>query len=78
MAPPPIPAIRPRTKWTATWVNVRAGPAITTAVLQILKPGQAVEVGDPSDGWWVVQRDGRRVGYVANAVLRDQPIEPER
>jgi hypothetical protein len=78
MAPPLLPSIRPHTKWTATWVNVRAGRAITTAVLKILQPGQAVEVGDQSDGWWAVQRDGRGLGYISGAVLRDEPAEPGR
>jgi len=77
MAPPVLPAIRPHTKWTATWGNVRAGPAITAAVIQVLQPGQPVDVGDRSNGWWAVQRDGRRVGYIANAVLRDEPTVPK-
>ena len=67
---PRVPRVQ--TKWTSTWVNVRQGQGGNTAVVEILKPGQPVEVSNLQGGWWSVQRDGRHIGYVANALLRDE------
>jgi hypothetical protein len=76
IAPRGAPFLGTQAKWTSTWVNVRRSEGTKAPVTEILNPGQRVEVGNLRAGWWSVWRDGRRVGYVANLVLRDQP--PER
>ncbi len=61
-----------RTKWTSTWVNVREGRGTDTRVVQVIDPGQRVEVDSLQGRWWVVYIDGKPIGYVANSVLRDE------
>ncbi len=60
------------TKWTSTWVNVREGRGTDTRILQILDPSQPVEVASLQGRWWGLYIDGKRIGYVANSVLRDE------
>lgn len=73
--PPSAPGVMPYTRWvTSMWVNVREGPADSTPVVAVLRPGQRVEAGAPTrDGWQMVYVDGRRVGYVARSLLTSQP-----
>lgn len=73
--PPPTVALM-ETRWTSTWVNVREGPAIDAPILQILSPGQRVEVADRQGGWCLTYRDGQRIGYIANSVLLAMPPDP--
>ena len=77
------PAMTPRTtgpsteaKWTSTWVNVREGRGANTRVVRILDPGQRIEVNNLQGRWWVVYRDGKRIGYVANSVVRNESPSP--
>jgi uncharacterized protein YgiM (DUF1202 family) len=55
-------------------VNVRRGA--TTRVVQILNPGQQVEVTNLQGRWWAVYKDGQRIGFVANSVLRNEAPDP--
>ncbi len=71
---PPDPSTE--TKWTSTWVNVREGRGTNTGVVQILDPGQRLEVNNLQGRWWVAYLDGRRIGYVANSVLRSKSPSP--
>ncbi len=59
-------------KWTSTWVNVREERGTNTRVVQVIDPGQRVEVDSLQGRWWVVYIDGKPIGYVANSVLRDE------
>ena len=61
-----------QTKWTSTWVNVREGRGSDTRIVQILDPRQPVEVASLQGRWWDLYIDGKPIGYVANAVLRDE------
>jgi RNA polymerase subunit RPABC4/transcription elongation factor Spt4 len=69
----PAGAVR---KWTLDWANVREGRALGTAVVHVLRPGEAVLVADRQAGWWAVYQDSRVLGYVAGSVLSDQPPGP--
>ncbi len=76
--PPPAAAreetsVRPTTRWTATWVNVRRDPMPNAPVEQQLNPGVRVEVGAFESGFWEVYLEGRRLGYVANSLLLREP-----
>ncbi len=73
------PAATPRatgpstqTKWTSTWVNVREGRGTNTRVVQVIDPGQRVEVDSLQGRWWGLYIDGKRIGYVANSVLQNE------
>jgi hypothetical protein len=77
VAPPPIATPRTtgpstQTKWISTWVNVREGRGTDTPIVQILSPGQPVEVGSLQGRWWDLYIDGERVGYVHNSVLQNE------
>ncbi len=77
VAPPPIATPRTtgpstQTQWTSTWVNVREGRGTDTPIVQILVPGQPVEVGSLQGRWWDLYIDGERVGYVHNSVLQNE------
>jgi uncharacterized protein YgiM (DUF1202 family) len=61
------------TRWTATWVNVRERPGTTSTVVQVLRPGQEVEVLSPNRPWSVVYVNGRLVGYLSVSLLADEP-----
>ena len=61
-----------QTKWTSTWVNVREGRGTDTRIVQILDPGQRVEVDSLQARWWVVYTDGKPIGYIHNSVLQDE------
>lgn len=63
------------TRWTSTWVNVREERNPNSRVLQILRPGQRVEVADLQRGWWVAYMDGEMIGHVARSTLRTEPPE---
>lgn len=63
-------------RWTNTWANVREGRGTDTPVIQILQPGQQIEVTDRQNGWWVAYVDGKAVGYVANPLLDREPPNP--
>ncbi len=65
-----------QTKWTTTWVNVREGRGTDTPVVQVIRPGQRVEVDSLQGRWWGLYVDGERIGYVANSVLQNE--SPER
>lgn len=73
---PPLTVTLMETRWTSTWVNVREEPAVAASVLQILRPGQRVEVAELEGRWWLTYRDGQRIGYIANLVLQMAPPEP--
>ena len=77
VAPPP--AAEPttalantQTKWTSEWANVREGRALTAPILQILTPGQRVEVDSLRARWWLVYLDGQRIGYMHQTVIQDE------
>ncbi len=77
VAPPPVaepttalPSTQ--TKWTSEWANVREGRALTAPILQILTPGQRVEVDSLRVRWWLVYLDGQRIGYVHQTVIQDE------
>ncbi len=61
-----------QTKWTSTWVNVREGRGTDTRVVQVIDPGQRVEVDSLQGRWWGLYIDGKRIGYVANSVLQNE------
>jgi hypothetical protein len=69
-----VPALR--AKWTAEWANIRADRTVESAVVRVLAPGMRVEIGDLTGGWWAVYEHGARVGYIANSVLGDAPVQP--
>ena len=89
VAPPPTDSAAPllvgeptlllpstQTKWTSDWANVREGPALTDSILQILTPGQRIEVDSLRARWWLVYLDGRRIGYVHQTVTQDEaPVD---
>ena len=66
-------SVRPTTRWTADWVNVRSDPRLEAPVVQVLDPGARVEVGRYEAGFWEVYVDRRRLGYVANSLLLREP-----
>jgi ribosomal protein L37E len=71
------PVAPPRlTRWTITWANVRDGRTTESAVIRILRPGEAVSVAEPAGGWWRVYERGQPIGYVAIDLLSTQPPEP--
>ena len=79
-SPPPVaePAdmsVRPTTRWTATWVNVRTDPRPNAPMVLVLNPGVRVEIGSFERGFWEVYVGGRRLGYVANSLLLRDPPE---
>jgi competence protein ComEC len=49
------------------WVNVRAGPASNTAVLEKLEPGEAAELVEVVPGWYKVRLPDGQIGYVSRA-----------
>lgn len=64
------------TRWTRTWVNVRAGRGTDTAVVRVLDPGQPVTVGSKEGAWWSVYVEGHAIGYIANSELLPGPPSP--
>ncbi len=77
VTPPPTATPRTttpstQTKWTSTWVNVREGRGTDTPIVQILDPGQPVEVDSLQGRWWGLYIDGKPIGYVANSVLQNE------
>jgi hypothetical protein len=61
-----------QTKWTSTWVNVREGRGTDTRIVQVIDPGQRVEVDSLQGRWWVVVVDSESIGYIHNSVLQDE------
>jgi hypothetical protein len=61
------------TRWTIEWANVRQGRGLEAAVVRILEPGLPIQVSDRQEGWWAAYLEGRLIGYVAGALLSDQP-----
>ncbi len=55
-------------------VNVRQAPSPKAAIAVKLARGDSVEVDSLSNGWWLVFRDGKRVGYSSESVLEEGPI----
>ena len=56
---------------TAIQANVRAGPSMTGAVLQVLVRGDVVQVLQAENGWLrVARQDGAALGWVHNSVLK--------
>jgi hypothetical protein len=68
----PTTTLSTQTKWTSTWVNVREGRGTNTRVVQVIDPGQRVEVASLQGRWWELYIDGKPIGYVANSVLQDE------
>jgi hypothetical protein len=57
-----------------SFVNLRAWPAENSNIVGVLKPGQLVYAGEVRpDGWQPIYLDGKRVGFVARALLRNLP-----
>ncbi len=77
--PPPVPAAATAAglvrRWTSEWANVRAARDVTSQVVRVLAPNLAVEVSDMRQGWWALYADGALVGYIANSVLRTEPVQ---
>ncbi|GAB6052796.1 hypothetical protein JCM17960_16160 [Magnetospira thiophila] len=59
--------------------NVRAAPDLDTARVGVLPKGARVRVtGKVADRpWYLVERDGARLGYVYASLLREQAPDPE-
>ncbi|MFB3110806.1 MAG: SH3 domain-containing protein [Gemmatimonadales bacterium] len=53
-------------------MNVREGRGTDTPIIQILDPGQPVEVDSLQGRWWGLYIDGKHIGYVANSVLQNE------
>ena len=70
-APRPLP-----TQFARTWVNVRGGRGRAAPAVQVLNPGDPVQVDSLSRGWYRVLIDGRAVGYVHRSNL--DPVSPPR
>ncbi len=70
----PLP--RRALRWANDWANVRTDRGLEYEVVQILRPGDSVEVSDRRLGWWAVHGDGRLIGYVANNLLDTVPPLP--
>ena len=67
-------ALPPRAlRWANDWTNVRADRGLEYEVVQILRPGDSVEVSDRRLGWWAVYLDDRLIGYVVNNLLDTDP-----
>ena len=84
VAPPPVatPSATLRegqTKWTNDWANIREGRGLDTPIVQIISPGQQVEVDSLQGRWWMVMVDGAPIGYVHTSLLQDEePVsEPD-
>lgn len=72
---PPAPMSGLVRRWTGEWANVRAARDVASEVVRVLAPNVAVEVSDIRQGWWAFYADGLLVGYIANSVLRTEPVE---
>jgi DNA-directed RNA polymerase subunit RPC12/RpoP len=70
-----VPAASLVRRWTSEWANVRAARDVTSEVVRVLAPNLAVEVGDMRQGWWALYSGGALVGYIANSVLRTEPLQ---
>ncbi len=46
------------------------------AVVLVLDPNEAIQVDSLRGGWWAAYVGGRRIGYVSNSVLLEQPNTP--
>jgi DNA-directed RNA polymerase subunit RPC12/RpoP len=69
---PPAGLVR---RWTSEWANVRAARDVTSEVVRVLAPNLAVDVSDMRRGWWALYANGSLVGYIANSVLRTEPVQ---
>jgi hypothetical protein len=56
----------------ATWANVRGDSTNDSQVVRILRPGTEVAVVPQQERWWPVLENGRQVGYVARALLKNR------
>ena len=75
-APPPVVAdgrAAGARRYANTWVNVRAEPRNSAAVLRILRPGDAVVVDSLTHGWYRVLLDGAPEGYADYRFLDSVP-----
>ncbi len=61
------------TRYTWNTVNVREGPSTNHPVVRQLPAGSTVEVGDFANGWYAAYANNRRIGYVAQSVLKTIP-----
>jgi hypothetical protein len=52
---------------------------VDSDVVDILGPGEQIQVGDLESRWWAVYVDGRRVGYVSASLVVDElpTVEPD-
>ncbi|UCD24813.1 MAG: zinc ribbon domain-containing protein [Gemmatimonadota bacterium] len=79
----PQPAVAPepetQTKWTRDWANIRAERSVGSEVVDILEPGDQIEVADLQGSWWAVYVNGRRYGYISASLVADEPpmVEPD-
>jgi hypothetical protein len=68
----PDSAAPTRARKVAAWANVRQEPSAEAAVVQVLRPGQQIDVVQRRGGWWAVYTEGRRLGYVSRTLLVDE------
>jgi hypothetical protein len=81
-APPPLTVARPAgppsgliRRWVSEWANVRTERDTASAIVRVLAPNAAVDVADLRRGWWALYLEGAFVGYIANSLLRAEPVE---
>ncbi len=64
------------TRFALEWANIRAARGLDSDIIAILRPGQAVSVGDWERGWWGVYLGDSLVGYVAAVLMDTVPPQP--
>lgn len=61
-------------KWAHTTVNVRSGRSTDFSIVTKLMPDEKVGVDSLFNGWYRVFRDGKKIGYVASFLLKDDQL----
>ena len=59
-------------------MNIRGDRSGSAAVVQILKPGEAVGVDSLKRGWYRVVADGQPLGYVDRSLVEREPSPAPR
>lgn len=61
-------------RWALRNANVHAGRSTDSDIVTHLTRGVRIEVSGAANGWVEVFRDGQRIGYIAESMLRSAPL----